>query len=315
MSQKSNEDKKDKKDLVKDLNPSSIEKLKNYLKKRIETLDENKDYRSKDDDEDVKLENILENQVLSWKDDSPGKKDEEEDMYIYVSSGLRDKSKWPNPSTYQILLDSEINNIVQVNVIQGSFPYTFRTITENNNKLRYSIFYSPVPIVYDIRTITIPKGNYSPKALALEIMIQLNLDIMGNQLTGILDPSTNTYVMDFSTGYVIISATKEPLLTDGVTNYVQFKVTYDESWDRLIFQLLTKDSNYPIPVQYSSLINGNFRLYMNTSSSSDDLFSLIGFEPEEVRKTGTLYFDSTYYLDASIDYNDKFGYSSYLDQR
>ena len=232
---------------------------------RLKELDQRAGLRYSGD-EDGRFERDRDAAALKWREDEPGKNDEEEVVYLYISSAARDLAAWPSPSQYQLALTAEVDNLVEASVVQASFPLTFSTIDSTSNSLTFSI--SPFTAPW---TATVPPGAYTGEALALELMIQMN-----QTRHAALIPAT--YTMDFTTGFVRNGA---GALAPGLN---QFRVAWDESRLMVRFQQVN-DTELAIAIPVFAL---------HVAAAGGDIFSLLGFPAALVAAQGTP--SGAYYL-------------------
>ena len=104
---------------------------------------------------------------------------------IYISSTRRNKDVYPHPNGYEVNMDTTIEKITEVEVVAAQIPYTFYTITEDNNRLYFE---------YDLLLggnfskqsgfVHVNPGHYSTSDLAAEIQLALNYFISSNSLNG-----------------------------------------------------------------------------------------------------------------------------------
>jgi hypothetical protein len=219
--------------------------LREAVRSRLRELDARASARG---DEDTRLEDERDKAALEWKADAPGKKDEEETVYVYVSSAARDASAWPSPSQYRIALTAEVDNVVEAAVVQGSFPVTCPAIDSSRNTLAFSFSPFSAPSV-----VTVAPGSYTGTALALELMIQMNQSVYAASIPG-------TYTMNFATGFL---QNGSGVLPPGVN---QFRVAYDDSRSQFRFQL--------VDAAQQPASSPNFALHALKSGA--DLFAALG---------------------------------------
>lgn len=259
----------------------TIRAMRKQLNDRLRVLDENERFRPRD--EDIKFEETENQIMLDWKTEGDGRTEEDEFVYLYLSSAVRDKNQWPSPGQYQVILESEVNNVIKAALIQASFPLTDQIINATNNKLRYEVPSIPTGVV----TLTIPPGNYNGTQMALEMMIQMQLSLNGASLGG------GNY-LNLETGYIVNTS---GVVLPGIE---QVRVMYLTANDMFLFQMVDEDE---LPV------STELRLYIQpqpqeTSASfrdlTDDIFYHLGFERSQVALEGT--YDAgtnTYYLSST----------------
>lgn len=264
-----------------DFGLDTIRVMRKQLHDRLRVLDENERFRPRD--EDIKFDETENQIMLDWKTEGDGRNEDDEFVYLYLSSAVRDKAQWPSPGQYQVVLESEVNNVIKAALIQASFPLTDQIINTTNNKLRYEVPSIPTGVV----TLTIPPGNYNGPQLALEMMIQMQLDLNGASLGGgnVLNPDT---------GYIVNSGGG---LLAGLE---QVRVSYMTANDMFMFQLVD-DVEQPVSTELRVYIQPQPE---DTSASfrqlTDDIFYHLGFERSQVALEGT--FDGgtgTYYLSST----------------
>ncbi len=223
-------------------------RLRASLVSRLSTLEERSERRFLGD-EDGRFEQQRDAAAMQWRQDEPGKNDEEEVVYVYVSSAARDRDAWPSPSQYQVALVSELDNVIEASVIQASFPLTFATVETGANALRFSFFPHVV-----VSTVTVPPGTYTGDALALELMVQMNQAVHTALIPG-------TYTVDFETGFLRDGA---GALAPGLN---QFRVQYDDSRSMFRFQL----------VNDAELAQAAPVFALQVAKSGGDIFAQLGF--------------------------------------
>lgn len=274
----------------------SVSVMKRYLEERLKVLEDNQ--TSRVPDEDVRLQHATDQMHLDWKADSEDKREEEEEVYLYLSSASRDPAQWPNPAQYQVVLGSEINNVIRANLVQASFPLTDPTVHLQNQKLRYS--FSPFSTV---STVSVPVGSYTGEALAKEIMIQMNQDWHSASIPG-------TYTMDFSTGFLVDGSGNLPAAIE------QFRVQHDDSRHMFRFQIVDSDE-LAVATQFALHIEPipSDSQQSNWRTLNTDIYTLLGFDRAAVKNVGTWHAASgTYYLVNTTDYS-AFGPATVTDQR
>jgi hypothetical protein len=261
-------------------------------------LDENRDYR--EDDEDVRFENEEAKMALNWRINEEERTEDEEKIYLYVSSAARDVSRWESPGNYQIILNSEVDNIIESSLVQASFPLSDPTVNSDNNTIRYS--FSPFT---DVKAIEVPVGSYKGEALAIEITKQMNMDLFS------VDIIAGTYKIDEKTGYIVVPASGD--LPAGID---QFRVTFRVERQMFTFQMiddseLSQSSTVfamhvqPVPVDTQIAYR----------KRNDDLYYLLGFERHLVEVEGSYDAGSnTYYLINTSVY-PSFGSAGNVDDR
>ncbi len=275
----------------------NIQRVRESLNKRLRQLDENRSYR--EPDEETRFQNIEDELILNWRDDDKYRLDEDEKSIFYLSSAARDKQKWPSPGSYQVKLDTEIDNVIGCGVQQASIPLTEPTITANNNKVRYS--FAPYNLV---KTVEVPVGSYTGNALGLEISIKMNLEWHGALVTGGLA------TMDVEKGYLLDgTGIKYP----GIE---QFTVSFLPYRQMFIFQILDESGNigttpFAIHIEPVPLIIPQ----VDASKVNTDLYYILGFNREAVEAVGNYDAGSnTWYLRSDIAY-DTFGAAADTDHR
>lgn len=252
------------------------------LTTRIDALDRNLNNGNQDD----VFQQWQEEAAQQWMVDNEGngRQVEDEQVYLFISSEMRDRKSWPSSTSFRVTLSEEINNVTKAELIQASLPSLDPTVNLDNNVVRYSF---SAHTGASIRDVVIPTGSYTGPQLALEIQTQMNLDWHASLITG----GSNT--MDFTTGFIV----------DGVgdleSTIDQFKVQFVKARSIFIFQVVDNDQapqNAPAFALHFKLApmglgDGSLR------TQTDDLAKILGFEAERVAEIGT--YDSgsdTYYL-------------------
>ena len=272
--------------------------MRNVIKARMAELNELENFREEPIDEDVKFQETMDQLHLDWRADKKGKNDDNETVYLYISSAVRNRTLYPSPGDYRVSLDAEINNVIEASLVQASFPLTDPTVNSSNQKIRYSFapFNAPVEII-------VPTGSYKGSGLAVEITRQMNQSLFAAQIPA-------PYVIEDDTGFVVEAATGN--MPAGVD---QFRVSFIPSSRKFVFQMVD-DSQLPVNTAFALHVQpipeSN---QMPWRSFNDDLYSLLGFDRDLVKKEGT--FDpgsNTYYL-VSTDNSPFFGPANSVDQR
>jgi hypothetical protein len=251
-------------------------------------------------------------EALTWMDDDAtgendnlNRKQEQDYVYVFVSSAMRDSIAYPSPGYFSLALTSEIDNIIKAELVQASFPLTDPTVNSDNYVVRYSFAPHTGAAVQEIR---IPQGSYKGAALAAEITRQMNQNLYAAAFLA------DTYIADPATG----------LVWDPATNAIpvgleQFKVSFNESRQEFIFQYIDDDELplstpvFALHVQVPRIDDQQVDRYL-----TDDLYSLLGFNRLQWFQNST--YDAstnTYYIlnTASTPFNGLFGVSTSVDQR
>lgn len=94
---------------------------------------------------------------------------DEETKYtrVVVDSRVRNKNLFPNPNSYEIPFEDDINDVKTAKLIYMDIPMSLYIINENFN----TIYFNINSISY---MATIPTGNYNASELASEIQNQMN---------------------------------------------------------------------------------------------------------------------------------------------
>jgi hypothetical protein len=234
-------------------------RMRGMIEERMGRIDQ----RSVITDQDVLLQQYEEDRELRWRADAPGRVDEEEVVYAYVSSAARDVSAWPDPARYQVALVEELDNIIEATLVQASFPLVFPTVGATSNLLRFS--FAPHAVV---QTVTIPVGTYSGPALALEMMIQMN-----QLVHAALIPLT--FTINYKTGFVVDAT---GALASGIN---QFRVAFDDSRQMFRFQFVDS-SELPVAAPAFALHLAD----VATEAAADDVFVALGFNRAAARLAG-----------------------------
>ena len=271
-----------------------IEALRQNLKSRLHVLKLNEQDRGGDND--VEYEQFYDNKMKNWlKESKDGKTSnvhrEEEFVYLFISSTMRDKERWPNSAQFQITLNEEIDNVIKAEIIQASLPLIDSAVHDNNHLIRYS--FAPHNTAA-IREVLIPNGNYQPTELALEIQTQLNLDRHNLLIT------SGAKTMDFEIGYVVDgTGAIEPTIE-------QFKVRYLKNSHG--FSIQNVDNN-EVPLGTT-----DFALHVKPFSGTgilreqtDDIYKVIGIHRSDWIEQGTLDVGSNTYYIVNTSGNTTFG--------
>lgn len=274
---------------------AAIQRMREHLKAKIDVLDATQQERTPD--QDVLFEQFDESRFVDWLvQDKKPINEEEEQQYLYISSASRDKTRWPNPAEFSVMLDGDMDNIVRADLVQYSFPLTQPVVNESNNIIRYSL--APHTTINDV---TIPNGTYTGDQLALEIKRQLNMDYYSADILG------GTYDILQSTGTVVNA---------GTTTYAsvtQFEVQYRESTRKIYIQMLSATgvvTNSPVFAIHIKPKEGALN-----NIAPDDIYDIIGFDRDTVAQSGTYDAGSNTYLLYSTTAYDDFGPALDVDSR
>ena len=104
---------------------------------------------------------------------------------IYISSTRRNKDIYPHPNGYEVNMDTTIEKITEVEVVAAQIPYTFYTITLDNNRLyfEYNLILGGT-LSNQSGFVHINPGHYSTSDLAAEIQLALNFFISSDSFNG-----------------------------------------------------------------------------------------------------------------------------------
>ncbi len=105
---------------------------------------------------------------------------------LFIDSSDRNCNKYLFENNYVYQLNKEYKNVVSVELVQGSIPYTGYIINKNNNKLFLQETFG------DTITIQIPVGDYNAVNLATAIQTALNNPNNGTLNTYIVTEDSNT---------------------------------------------------------------------------------------------------------------------------
>ena len=204
------------------------------------------------------------------KPNNPTKEDEEE-RYLYISSAMRDTSiKSATEANYTVELSSEIENIVGVQLVGGSFSLTVNLIDATNQNLLFSIS----PFATNLNAVITP-GRYSGPTLAVEITRRMNEQVFSANITGAVN------YIEQTTGLA------KTLPIPGTYVNGQFQVVFRASDQKFIFQWV--DNNL-MP------LNGTpFRIYVQDGipnvppyQAVNDIFDVLGFDRDNTQISGIL---------------------------
>lgn len=196
-------------------------------------------------------------------------KDDEEDRYLYISSAMRDTTiASSSESNYTVDLSSEIDAVVGVQLVGGSFSLTVNLVDLTNQNLLFSIS----PFITNLNAVINP-GRYSGPSLAVELTRRMNEQVFAATITGAVN------YIEQTTGLV---RTMPPL---GVYINGQFLVSFRSSDQKFIFQWV--DNNL-MP------LNGNpFRIYIQDGipnlppyQAYNDIFDVLGLDRENTQVVG-----------------------------
>lgn len=288
----------------------SVGRIREHLTERLETLNEYKNDRCRTNEESYTA--YKEYEALTWlADDNPDRGQEQEFVYLFISSAMRDPYAFPNAGQFKIQLASEVDNIIKAELVQASIPLVDPTINTANYIVRYS--FPPHTGAGVVQEIMVPVGSYLGQNLAPELTRQLNQSLFPAQLLA------NTYIIEDETGVVLDAGTGNPPV--GVN---QFYVTWNESSQRITFQMID-DQRLPTNAQV-------FAIHVQPRPDgaqtpyrflNDDLYEVLGFNriDFEERASTLSQYDATtdtYYLrntDTDTLFNGLFGVGTSVDSR
>ena len=249
-------------------------------------------------------------EALTWNDDTDKggdelqRKWEQEYVYLYLSSAMRDVIAYPSPGYFKISLTSEIDNIIKAELVQASFPLTDPTVNSSNNIVRYSFAPHTGAAVQEVE---IPQGSYTGEKLAIEITRQMNQNLYA------VDILANTYIIN-----------DEGLAVDPGTLTIpagleQFQVLWNVSTREFIFRYIDSSKlsintpDFALHVQIPDLGEQVVKRFL-----TDDLYTVLGFNRVLWARTGT--YDpvsDTYYIvnTQSTLFNGLFGVTNSVDER
>ena len=266
---------------------TAIEAMKKSLQSRLKVLDANRKDRNPEDAEQS-FTRWQEQQTRDWlSDDDKFRHQEEEYVYLFISSAMRDRERWPNSAQFKITLQEEIDNVIKAELIQASIPLIDPQTNVDNNFIRYS--FAPHTGA-TIKGVRIPIGAYQGTELALEVQTQMNLDLHSGLITGGFN------FMNHEIGYVVTTAGGTTL----EATIDQFRVQYLRARHIFIIQLVD-DTEEPINTPAFAI---HWKLTDPGGITSDayrfktdDMADLLGFERIQYSQNGT--FDAgsdTYYI-------------------
>ena len=274
---------------------AAIDRMRNHLKQKLDVLDATQQERVPD--QDVLFEQFDESRFVDWltKEDKAVPM-EEEQQYLYITSASRDKTRWPNPAEFSVMLDGDMDNIVRADLVQYAIPLTESVVNETNNMIRYSL--APHTTINEIG---ITPGTYTGAQLAAEIQSEFNTTYYS------VDILAGTYDIDYSTG---------TLVNAGTTTYAavpQFRVTYRDSTRKFYIQMLSSTgavTNSPVFAIHVQPKQGAIN-----NAAPDDIFDILGFNRDAVAQAGTYDAGSNTYLLYSTTSYDEFGAAISADLR
>ena len=101
---------------------------------------------------------------------------------VFLDSRYRDTTKYPNTNAYVIELSDPIERVISAKLLNYNIPVATNMVNASNNTL--SFIEDPVLFATDgsicpfipanVKTITVPSGNYQPAELATQIQNQIN---------------------------------------------------------------------------------------------------------------------------------------------
>jgi len=190
-----------------------LQKIKLNLSRRLALLEET----SEPVDEDLAFTKEQDDRVLSFREDSKDKVDEEDTQFVFIDSSIRDKELFPEASRYIVRLEKEIDNIIEVSLVQASFGLP-NNVKDSARVLRFR-FNS---VNYDV---LIHSGCYRASELAVELNRTMNEAVFAAFIPV-------TYVIQASTGYIVDSVSGS--VPAGIP---QVKVSYMVHTKRFVFQV------------------------------------------------------------------------------
>ena len=118
---------------------------------------------------------------------------DEETKYtrVVVDSRVRNKNLFPNPNSYEIPFEDDINDVKTAKLIYMDIPMSLYLINENFN----TIYFNINSISY---MATIPPGNYNATELASEMQSQINAVVASASVATTFAVTYNTRLDKFT---------------------------------------------------------------------------------------------------------------------
>ena len=118
---------------------------------------------------------------------------DEETKYtrVVVDSRVRNKNLFPNPNSYEIPFEDDINDVKTAKLIYMDIPMSLYLINENFN----TIYFNINSISY---MATIPTGNYNATELASEMQTQINAVVASASVATTFAVTYNTRLDKFT---------------------------------------------------------------------------------------------------------------------
>lgn len=201
---------------------------------------------------------------------------------IVVDSKERDINLYPNPNSYYINLDDDIDDVIEVKLISADVQLNSYLINENNKVLK--ITYNGTP-----NTINLNVGDYTGSSLASMIQSKLNSDIMNvftitydNIKDNFVFLADNVFSLDFTgskTSLAQILGFSYKLYTSDITNTIKSEYKKNFNIDKTSILYIDQfDLNKGI----SNTMNKSFALIRENYSSlnvSEDAKIIKRFNP------------------------------------
>lgn len=155
----------------------------------------------------------------------------EQDRYVmHFWSGDRDKTVWPNPHEYEIILPIEYRNIQHVSLLTAEFCSSAYTINTLNNNVLIGVASFANPVV-----VTIEPGSYTPANMAIALSDAINVAGAIYQTTTVTyDVSTRKFTINSAGGGNGISFLISDSVTPASPNY-STSLAGKYIWDKLGF--------------------------------------------------------------------------------
>lgn len=159
----------------------------------------------------------------------------ERDHYVmHFWSGDRDKSKWPDPHEYELIMPTEYRNIQHVSLLTCEFCSSAYTINSSNNNVLIGVASFANSLV-----VTIEPGSYTPPNMAIALSDAINAAGAIYQTTTVTyDVSTRKFTINSAGGGNGISFLINDSITPASPNY-STSLAGKYIWDKLGFTVTT----------------------------------------------------------------------------
>jgi hypothetical protein len=168
---------------------------------------------------------------------------DEETKYtrVVVDSRVRNKTLFPNPNSYEIPFEDDINDVKTAKLVYMDIPMSLYLINANFNTIYFNINSNSY-------IATIPNGNYSPTELATEIQVQMRTVATSLSIATTFTVTYNTRLDNFTfesdrLAFSLLFAGKPKNLAS-LLGFSDSKAEYTSDTNREITSEFRKNFNY-----------------------------------------------------------------------